>query len=356
MKKARVCRDTPPLFFFTIYYEVKEMKKKLAVISIIAALGVGGLFYFGFVQGADASLGKVHLKEKPKTVKKTKPDTKAATNESTKEITEEPEKKPAEKEPEIYSQQILLENLNTGQILEEKNADKRVPIASLTKIMSAFVLLDKAPNIEDTVVLSQKTIDDLTLEGASRSGFVANDPIKVKDLAYAIILPSGADAAILTANYLSGSEAAFVAEMNNYAQYLGLHNTHFENSTGLDSANQYSTARDLNKLVKVAMQNPVFADVFTRFEYKTSPTKLEKDGYHLEHTLLNEKNDLSLNNGQLLGGKTGYTEDAGQCLASIAEINGERYLLITTGADGDPNGTQHNVTDAKKIYESIGVK
>lgn len=307
------------------------MKKKLTLISFLVVLSLGSIFYFGILSENRISFGS-----SPLTVKSTKMNAAEF-----------------ELNGKVASEQVLLENLTTGETLLEKNGDKKVAIASLTKIMTAYVLLQKSDNLQETVELNQKTLDLLTAEGASLAGFVANDNISITDLVYAIMLPSGGDAAIMAANYVSGSEKEFVKEMNQEAKKLGMKNTHFKTATGLDSRQQYSTVRDLNILIKAAMKNSVFDKVFTTFEYNTKPTDYSPEGYYLKHTLLKDHNDLVLTNGQLLGGKTGYTKDAGQCLASIAEINGQMYLLITTGAKGEPLGEQYNVIDANTIFESI---
>lgn len=307
------------------------MKTKLKILGVIMVLCVASIFYFRLVSNADFSFGKTLITIKSKILKKEE----LSLNQK------------------VSSNQILLQNLETGEVLLERNSHKKVPIASLTKIMTTYILLEEAKSENETVLLSQDILNQLASEQASLAGFQANDEISVLDLAYGIILPSGGEAAMMAAEHISGNEQNFVKLMNGYAQKLGMKETKFKTATGLDTVQQYSTVHDLSLLIRSAMKNESFEQVFTSFEHQTAPTKSAPEGYHLKHTLLREDNELIFENGQLLGGKTGYTKKAGLCLASVAEIAGENYLLITTGAKGGPLGEQFNVTDAKLIYEAI---
>lgn len=254
---------------------------------------------------------------------------------------------------EIHSKNVLLQNLNTGEFLIEKNKNKEVNIASLTKLVTAYLLITESPDLTETVTINQEILDTLTAEGASLSGFLSGDELSINDLAYGIILPSGGDAALVAANYVSGSEEKFVAKMNTLAEEIGMTNTHFQNATGLDAKNHYSTLLDLNKFMHVALENPQFVELVTTTNYETSKTPYTPEGYALESTMLKDSEDLSLSHGEILGGKTGYTKKAGQCLVSLANVDGERYLLITTGANGNPFTELFSLADARYIYENM---
>lgn len=253
----------------------------------------------------------------------------------------------------IHSQQYLLKELSSNQVLVSRKEDKKTEIASLTKIMTAYILLDKAENLNAVVSIDGAIIDELSAEGASLSGFGRDEEVTIKDLAYGIMLPSGGDASIVAANFIAGSEKEFAKLMNQYGQQLGLKNTHFSNATGLDALNHYSTVADLAVLLEQALKNEAFYEVFTTLEYTTDAKRYEPEGYYIKSTLLREGNHLALKEGKILGGKTGYTQKAGLCLASIAEVNGKVYLLVSTGADGNPLTEQYNVTDAVTMYNTI---
>ncbi|MBO0476043.1 D-alanyl-D-alanine carboxypeptidase [Vagococcus sp. DIV0080] len=253
----------------------------------------------------------------------------------------------------VHSQGVYLKNLSRGEILIQKNTQKPVSIASLTKLVTAYLLLENEPDLTKTIQLDQRIVDELIGEGASLSGFKGVDVISIKDLAYGIVLPSGGDAAIAAANDVSGSEETFVSEMNAFAKQTGMKQTTFKNATGLDESGHVSTLKDLGLFMEVALKNQEFRGLVTTTTYQTEGTPFTPEGYYLESTLLKESSDLSLANGQLLGGKTGYTKKAGQCLISLADIKGEIFLLITTGAKGSPSTEQFNMTDAKMIYNHL---
>lgn len=253
----------------------------------------------------------------------------------------------------LHSQNVILQKLDTQEIIYQKNKDEQIAIASLTKIMTAYILLTEAPDLEANLTIDPQVINQLTILGSSLSGFISNDQITIRDLAYGILLPSGGDAAVIAANWLSGSEAAFTKKMNQYAEDLRMTQTQFKNATGLDEAGHYSTVSDLRLLLNKALKNQDFYQIFTTFEHQTNTSPFAPEGYYLTSTLLKEQNDLSLQHGIILGGKTGYTNKAGLCLASIAEINGELYLYISAGANGDPNTEQFNLTDAKLLYNQL---
>lgn len=144
---------------------------------------------------------------------------------------------------------------------------------------------------------------------------------------------------------LDGSEAAFAERMNQEAQRIGMADTHFVNATGLHDDNHYSTARDVLLLLRTVLQNETFREIFSTAEYTTSPTNLHPNGLHLRSTFLKHWNPALLEDGKVYGGKTGFTDQAGRCLASAAEKHGLHYLLVTAGADGS-----HHITDAQNIY------
>ncbi|MFW8053427.1 D-alanyl-D-alanine carboxypeptidase family protein [Vagococcus fluvialis] len=300
------------------------MKKIIRLLLVCLVLGGGG-FYLWSTQF------KANLSE-----------TGVAKNQSKLDLT-----KP------VHSQTILLKNLSTKETLVEQNVSKTVEIASLTKLITAYLLLEYESDLTKKITIDQRIIDELISEGASLSGYKGEDEITIEDLVYGIILPSGGDAALVAANYVSGSESAFVDEMNTLASKLEMKDTHFKNATGLDARKHYSTAEDLSKFMEVALKNDAFKKVVTTTTYQTAGTSYTPEGYYLESTLLKDSTDLSLSNGEILGGKTGYTKKAGQCLISLAEIDGDTYMLITTGADGNPFTEQYNMSDARSIYEAI---
>lgn len=129
--------------------------------------------------------------------------------------------------------------------------------------------------------------------------------------------------------------------------------THFCNPTGLTNPEHKSTAADLALLLRAALQNPTFRMVFTTKQFTTSQTTEHPDGLHLSSTLMSRLNGDELVKGKILGGKTGYTSAAGLCLASLAEIEGKEYILITLGAPGSHSTPQYHIQDAVTIYHRL---
>lgn len=254
---------------------------------------------------------------------------------------------------DLDSKNIILERLNDQKVLYRKNDQQKVHIASLTKLMTVYILLNEYKDLSLKVVMTPDVMEKMQEHNSTLSGFKVNEAVTLHDLAYGIVLPSGGDAAIIAANYISGSEQVFVQMMNKYANILGMYNTHFTNATGLDTPNQYSTVSDLRKLLNKALTLPVFKKVFTTLHYTTAAYDLMPEGYEITSSILTHNNDLKLYSGTFLGGKTGYTKQAGLCLASIAKVAGQEYLLITTGATGDYYSKQNNILDAINIYNSL---
>ncbi len=210
--------------------------------------------------------------------------------------------------------------MNTGSVLYEKNADERRLIASLTKIMTALVVLERTDPEEKVCVRPEWT----DVEG-SRMGLVLGETLTVRDLLYGLLLESGNDAALALAGHCAGSAGAFAGLMNGNAAELGLSSTRFENPHGLDGAEQYSSARDLAALTAAAMSNETFAAIVG--------TRSAVVG---GRTLLNHNKLLDMYEG-CVGVKTGYTDAAGRTLVSCVEREGMRLICVTLCEGNDWN-------------------
>ncbi len=130
-------------------------------------------------------------------------------------------------------------------------------------------------------------------------------------------------------------------------------NTHFENAKGLHDENHYTTVKDLAVLLCYALQNDIFREIFTSSRHSTQPTNKHPGGITFYNTMFAELNNQKIIGGEILGGKTGYTNEAGLCLASLAKVGRQEYILISAGAKGDHDSEQYNITDALAVYNSI---
>ena len=206
---------------------------------------------------------------------------------------------------EIQSKNAILYNLNEDTVLFSKEPDEKVPIASLTKIMTAIVAIENISNLDEVVSIPSVALEGLAEKNAMVVGFKADERVTYRDLLYGILLPSGADATNTIAFYLSGNEENYVNLMNKKALELGLVNTYFSDTSGLDDYHNYSTVSDVAKLLKYAIQNETFKKIFTSQEYTTS------NGLKLESTLTyyTEKYHLQREGEVLYTLKTKYSKE-----------------------------------------------
>lgn len=252
---------------------------------------------------------------------------------------------------EINSRNAILLDLASGQILAEKFPDEKIAPASLTKMMTAIVVIEHYEDLEIMIEMPNDMYTYLIEQNASVAGFLAGEKVKILDLLYGVLLPSGADACISLARSVAGTEANFAKLMTEKAHQIGAQNTNFVNSTGLDDENHYTTVRDLSKILSYGLQNSTFRSIFTAKSHTTSPTNKHPHGITVYNTTFKAFERAGLDDPYVKGGKTGFTGNACLCLASLAMKNGREYILVTVGA-GNSNsskGTQH-VKDASLIY------
>ena len=253
----------------------------------------------------------------------------------------------------LISRNAILVRLSDQKVMLDKNSKDTIYPASLTKIMTALVAIENLNDLNQPIHLPSEMFHDLYKDDASMAGFLPNETVPAIDLLYGVILPSGAECCIGLANYISGSEDTFVDLMNEKAKELDMQGTHFTNSTGLNDANHYTTAKDLAKLLEYALKNDTFREIFTSIKHSTSTTSLHPDGITFYSTMFKKMTSKEFEGGSFLGGKTGYTSEAGLCLASLANINHTEYILVTADAKGDHNTEQYNISDALYIYKNL---
>jgi len=220
---------------------------------------------------------------------------------------------------------VLIE-ADSGEVIFEKNADKRLPMASTTKIMTAVTVLENA-SPDDLVVVAEKACG---IEGSSIY-LVPGEELTIGDLLYALMLESANDAATALACAVSGSIEDFAALMNETADKIGLADSHFTNPHGLDDEAHYTTAADLARLASYAMKNPEFAKIVST-EKNTIPSS---DGEGLRY--LSNHNRLLGMSEDVNGVKTGFTKRSGRCLVSSAQRGGVSVIAVTLNAPDDWN-------------------
>ncbi len=244
---------------------------------------------------------------------------------------------------ELNSEYVVLYNLNDDQVVYELKKDEVTSIASLTKIMTTLVAIDLISDYNQQIVINKNMFVGLEEANAAVIGLKDKQKVTYNDLLYGMFLASGADATRAIAISLAGSENNFVMLMNQKVREMGLSHTHFVNTVGLDDKNHYSTVNDVALLLKKAFENEKFKEIFMTESYTLSDHSMT-----VSSTFKKTAKNYQLPYDFILGAKTGYTENAGRCLASIAydQKNDITYLLVTTGAPSSPK----HIMDAVNIY------
>lgn len=234
----------------------------------------------------------------------------------------------------VVSEAAYMVNLDTDVVIYEKNPDQRRVPASLTKMMTAILVLENVPDIENTIYdAPSQVFDEFYGKNVSTADFRPYEEATVQDYLYGLLLNSACEAASVLAYHVGGGSIPnFVQMMNDKAKELGAVNTRFGNAHGLENPDQYSTARDMAIIARYAIENfPAFNKIVETSEYTIGPSNKHTESRKLFNTnMLLRKTDV--NYPYALGIKTGTLDEAGYCLASYAKKDGYSYLLVTLGA------------------------
>ncbi|WP_295582156.1 D-alanyl-D-alanine carboxypeptidase family protein [uncultured Oscillibacter sp.] len=234
----------------------------------------------------------------------------------------------------IDSSHAVLIDLEAGTILAEKASGTVVSPASMTKILTLLVAAEHVTNLDDTFTMTIDITDYCFVHGCSVVGLEIGETVSVRELLYGTILPSGADAALGLAYYVSGSHEAFVELMNAKAAELGLSDTaRFSNCVGIYDENNVCTVYDVAMILKAAMDDPLCREILNARTYETAPTPEHPEGQVLSNWFLRRIEDRFTGDFQIVGAKTGYVVQAGSCAASCGQAgDGKRYLCVTADA------------------------
>ncbi|OIP24905.1 hypothetical protein AUK11_01990 [bacterium CG2_30_37_16] len=232
------------------------------------------------------------------------------------------------------SDTLFAIDLNTNFVLLDKNSYSKVPMASLTKLMTAYLTFENL-QLDDIATVSQFNLSS----EESYMGLFPGEKISIRDLLYGLLVESAGDAAIILGREISDTDLKFVSRMNETAKKIGLTSTNFENPSGVDSPSHYSSARDLATLARILLNDNEFKNIVKTKEFDAKSTS----GYihHLANT-----NKL-LDNGMIFGVKTGKTNLAGECLITLARIKNHDVLIIVMGS-------KNRFTETTNIISWIG--
>lgn len=229
----------------------------------------------------------------------------------------------------INSRYGILYRVDDRKVLARKGSQERMYPASMTKVMTLIVALENIENLDATFTMTFEIINPLYLQNATVTGLSSGETVPLIDLLYGIILPSGADATVAIAQYVSESEEEFVKLMNEKAEEMGLLDTHFTNTSGLHDSNHYTTAYDMALILDYAIHNETARKILSTYKYVTTPTEQHPDGIEFYSTMFNKVRSDSIEGMEITGGKTGYTYEARHCLVSFATKNGKTYIAVT---------------------------
>ena len=226
--------------------------------------------------------------------------------------------------PQLAAKSYMLMDVASGEVLVEHNGDERLPPASLTKLMTAYIAtleIQKGQiSDSDMVTVSEKA----WRTGGSRMFIQVNTQVSVDDLLHGIIIQSGNDASVAMAEHIAGSEEAFADLMNATAQRLGMTNSHFMNATGLPDPEHYSSANDMAKLARaIIYEDPAHYAIYAQKEFLWNNIKQPN------------RNLLLWRDKTVDGLKTGHTEEAGYCLVASAVRDNMRLISVVFGTDSE---------------------
>jgi D-alanyl-D-alanine carboxypeptidase len=262
--------------------------------------------------------------------------------------------------PQIEAEAWALVDEESGLYLAGENPDEQLPIGSVTKIMTALVVLEEGVDLDEEVTISEEA-ESYVGTTYSNVGLILGERVSVRELLAATLIPSGTDAAYALAEHVGdGSVGNFIEMMNDETSAMGLEDTNFETPAGLDTNGNYSSARDLAVMTRVALQYPLFAELVD-----TADATISTQNREIEFS---NTNQLLTTYPPATGVKTGTTPQAGANLAASAEANDESYISIVIGAEdseqrfrasealleyGFTNYDRESLVNGDEVYEEL---
>lgn len=236
---------------------------------------------------------------------------------------------------------------NNLDALYESNSDQKVPIASITKIMTAIVCIDNIQDLSQTVKVNLAEVQKYYNDEYSVAGLRDSQEISYYDLIATMLIPSGADSAACIAINVFGDYSKFIEAMNEKAKEIGMNSTSFANPIGADDPNNYSTVYDVALMMKYALDNDIIKDLMSRYEYT-----IKGGSITVHNALFVLANLYGLDVSKIAGGKTGMTGDAGYCLATYSNNEENPLICIVLGCD-IISGRLPHIEDSQNLYNYV---
>lgn len=241
----------------------------------------------------------------------------------------------------LNSEAAILIDANTGVVIYEKNAHEKLYPASITKILTGYIACSEG-NLDDTLTVSQNAIDGMGIGGSS-IGLVPGEQVNFRDGMYGVMLESANEVCMAIAEHMSGTVEAFVEKMNETAKSIGCNESHFANPHGFHNDDHYTTCYDMALITKKAITNEDFNQIWGTVSYQIPATNLNVARY-LNHKDKMIKPTSEYYYPNLIGGKTGYTDEAGNTLVSYAEKDGASLISVVMKAEGYDNTYKDSIT------------
>ena len=263
------------------------------------------------------------------------------------------EQKQLENVPTIGCKAFYVAEPTTGKVFYEKNAHEKMYPASTTKILTALLVMEKC-QLTDKAKVSKNSIS-LVPEGYSNAALKVGEELTVKDLLYALLVPSANEAANVLAEHVSGSVEAFAELCNNRAKELGCENLHFVNPNGIHNENHYCTAYDLYLIAKECRKHDIFNEIVKTTKFTLPATNM----YSKNDRVFTNTNSLILNSSKTYyypyctGIKTGTTTPAGECLVASSSYNNIELISVVLDGGTNNKGLSERFYDTKQLFEFV---
>ena len=255
----------------------------------------------------------------------------------------------ADNEPEIYSEGAILIEANTGTILYEKNANEVFEPASTTKILTALIALEKC-DLNEVATASSTAINGIPSNYAI-ADIRVGEQFTIEQLLNVLLIHSANEAANVIAEYVAGSQEHFAELMNKRAKELGCQNSNFVNANGIENENHYTTAYDLAMIMKQCVKNENFKKIISTEKYALPTTELNSETRSFPNN-----NSLIIKGDKYyyeycVGGKTGYTKEAKNCMVSLASKDGMDLIAVVLKGETTPAGESARNRDTINLFE-----
>lgn len=267
---------------------------------------------------------------------------------------------------QLYSDIYYLENLDEGTVFFEKNSEKKTPAAGFVKVLAAIVAIEKWGNLDGDIKLTEQNLNIFEYEyGMTTAVYEAGETVSKRELFDCLVVYSANDALSVIAYEVSGSLEAFIAEIQALVKKIGCTSTVIKNIHGFDEEGQYTTAQDVAKIIKYAIQYPAFNEAFSMSEVTLKETEQNDERIYKSSNKMKNAAIADYYHSSVTGGKQTSTELAGECIAVISNADGYSYLTVVMGGeltdiDSDYYDENTSMTDTKLmldwIYDNIRYK